>query len=187
MPSYPIRITKNDMLVGNFLSAPTQVPISNIITLAIEYYATFGEYLHIGTAMTDESVLLGKRKGIYIPNGSLAEKYLTQFSKDKEYKKAIIRIIEGGISIGDENSVISKKEYFQALQKLHSAQNSQYGINMAPKTIVPAEPSKNQPETVSKKEEYTEAKPVREDQDSTGGGLEFAFGFIKGVENLDKD
>ena len=55
MPTLTIRSGKaGEAWLRNALSADSQVPISKIIELAIQYHDTTGEYIHLGTVSLKE-------------------------------------------------------------------------------------------------------------------------------------
>lgn len=190
MPSHRIEYSKKDTLLKNFLTSETEIPISNIVELAIEYYVTFGKYMELGKVTADENTIDETSKTLYFPKDSVAQRYLEEQKKNRiGCKKTIARIIESGLKIGEENRILTKKEYLVLKQMVNTS-------NFA-ETIEPQAHSNplfqyrtEKQEVQDQKKVVTERKRKEEEKveiapSGKKGNLSFADGFIVGLNDFE--
>lgn len=124
MITYGIAYTKKDTLLKNYLEADSDVPISNMVSLAIEYYVKTGEYLPLGKVSVIDEHPDKKRRCLYFQSDSFVEQYLKKMNEEKEIviKKIIVEAITGGVEIADVTERITTADYVIAQKTLLSVE-----------------------------------------------------------------
>lgn len=167
-----MRLGKKDVLLKNFFMAETEIPHSNIIETAIEYYMKFGQYLPLGTVRA-ENVEEIDSKSVYFSKNSPVIDYLEE--SGQAYKTLIKMVIEQGVIIGDRNELLSTADYFRAKQQIGAG-------TMEKKVIVQSVPKPEvvtiqKPVITPKKEVVQETKEVPRPREKKQ--ITFMDGFVK--------
>ena len=118
MPTLTIRSGKaGEAWLRNALSADSQVPISKIIELAIQYHDTTGEYIHLGTVSLKEENPQRIQKRIYFRDNSPVPDILKREREQHHRlpKDVISEVLLGGLEPADETRYLSADEYAKAL------------------------------------------------------------------------
>lgn len=124
MPSIHIGYARKDILLKNFLEAKSEIPISNMIELAVEYFAKTGNYMSLTVVSVTDEHPDKHSKTLYFSNNSLAYQYITESQKNgKSPLKLIREIIEHGVDIGEVTEVITQKDYIFRLKELRDQQS----------------------------------------------------------------
>lgn len=124
MPSYSITYARKDTLVKNFLEIETDVPISNMVELAIEYLYKTGSYMPLCTVSVIDEHPDKKTKNIYISPKSDAYRFIKETQEQgKSAKKIFCEIIENGVDIGDYTDKITQKDYLLKKKELWGLTN----------------------------------------------------------------
>ena len=192
-----IYYNKQDIILKNFLEAETEVSVSSIVTLAVEYHAVTGAYLTLGSVCYEDEHPGKKAKNIYIPPQTEAYRYLR--SKQEEgygTKSCICDIINNGITPCQEKTqIISLKDYIiykNELTKLRSGNSTPVSKKEAvpkiksPDTRTFTAESIKQPEKVAPKDVPQIEKPAEDAKDKVEKRPEkkrisFADSFIKSM------
>lgn len=200
MPSHRILYSRKDVLVKNFIEADTEVPISNIVELAIEYYSYTGQYLALGSVAIEDEHKEQKGKTLYISEKSRADQFIKKSQTNGiSFKKLMCRVIENGLEIQDNTKILSKKDYLIYMKEVKKLYE-----NKPEKSVMENEPTKeelrpvkeNMPDSVPQKQisdaesseepkytgkaEETEKKSIRVGEKKK---IDFADQFIVSFDN----
>jgi hypothetical protein len=154
MGTYVITYNKKDVIMRNYLEAKSQIPTSNMVELAIEYYAKTGEYLYLGrVSLCDEHTDTAHRC-IYLSKNSEAERILPVLREQKGGLKALIReLIINGTEIADSTDEITIQDYLLAQKKVYSLSSTG---RMADATIV----KETKKAIAAEKPSFTDSKDI---------------------------
>lgn len=174
-----------DVLFKNFMLAESEITIGKIVELAIEYYLEKGSYLHLGTVVPNDEFPDIKVKSLYISKGSIAEEYInTQKQLGFCAKETIRSIVEHGLEVDTENSLISLKDYTVTrleLLKKTDASNKVFYTSIQEKrqrTVEKMqETSAKETKSETVKKDVPKAKPMAK---RTEGSLDFVSDFTVG-------
>ncbi len=122
MPTLSIRCGKaTEAWLRNALSTETEVPISQIIDLAIQYYDATGEFVQLGTVSLKEENPQLREKRLYFKKNSPVWDII-KWERENNYrlpKDIISEVLYGGLEIADKTEFLSVDEYTKALFDLN--------------------------------------------------------------------
>lgn len=112
MPAYSMQYTKRDVIIKNYLEAASDMPISNMLEIIIEYHAKTGSYLDLGTVGRSDEHPDKTRINLYLRNGGYAAGYVEEMkSKGVKWKDIVRDVIINGITLGEKTDHISNEAY----------------------------------------------------------------------------
>lgn len=188
MPAFKVIYSKKDVLLRNYLEAETEIPISNMVCLAIEYHMETGRYMSLGMVSVEDEHPGKKDKSISVPKASKAYQYITERMQEKvSAKKTIMDVILNGITLGEEtekitisNYNIRNKEYLDAMRE-DSLQN-QFTPKVNPATVAvkksEIKPLSTQSESTPK-EEIINSAPAKAESKGKKKKLTFADMYVR--------
>lgn len=114
MAAFKLTYSKKDLFVKNLLEAECEIPASNLVTLAVEYFIFTEKYIPLGTVGMEDSHPDKTSKNLYVNNESDIEMYLQDMkSKGISNKKAIFSILNLCVEPGETTKIISRTEFLK--------------------------------------------------------------------------
>ncbi len=142
MPTLIIRCGKaNEAWLRNALSTQTEVPISQIIDLAIQYHHITGKFLPLGTVSIKEENPQCIQKRLYFRNSSPVMDIVKSERElnSKMPKDVISEVLLGGLEIGESTQYMTAEEYTRALFSFNKLSSGQ-GTLPTPAAVVTRNP-----------------------------------------------